>query len=256
MPLDQPSPVLVSLTTIPSRAGNIVPTLNSLLDQTFPVEILISIPDRAMCEPHKEYRLSKKVLDCSRVKVKHHNHDTGPSMKFLPALRICSQTGRYLLVVDDDAIYPPTLVENLLHWTLEHPQIVWATRGHLLPQNYQWKNTATIFSKDLTAPQTCALVTGVGGYMFSPQVSGRMVLSDLENYAGVPRGCITMDDVWLSGHLSRQNIVKKIIPSTPKHKWSLFTVLLKRHLNPQRAERNNEAIQYFIRDWKPHEIEQ
>ena len=245
---------VISLTTIPSRIRRIYPTLNSLLDQTYPTFIHLFIPKRANCEPTKQYILDRRISQCPRVRVTVIDEDTGPSLKFIPAIQQYQNHKTAIIVVDDDNVYPSTLVEKLLSAAKNEPHIVHAGRGWQHSPDLKWAHTKTIFSHKIRQPHRVAVITGCGGYIFSPELLSNMHVQDLVNYSEAPASAKLMDDIWISGHLSRWGIAKQITPGIPMFRPSMSTLFTPRHLNPARAAKNDEVIAYFRNVWLKDEI--
>src|SRR5262245_6484654 len=108
-------PVLVSLTSLPSRLPHIEPTLESLLAQTLPPDrILVALPLYSRREGCR-YSIPgflRKLERTRTVEVVRCLTDYGPGTKLLGALRRVPRDS-CLIVVDDDVAYEPFLVEEL-----------------------------------------------------------------------------------------------------------------------------------------------
>lgn len=238
---------IISLTTIPSRAGKITPTLRSLLDQTVPAHIYIHVPKRANCEPNAVYRFPSEIRNHPNITIVEHPNDHGPSMKFIPAIQ--TNKGKHIIVVDDDNIYPRTLVHDLLQASTRDPNKVHCTRGWRHSPDMKWENTKEIFSNQLTKEYPVSVITGCGGYVISPMISQKLspVIADYQN---VGKECRLMDDIWISGHLARLSIPKVIISNQSRYYPSISTFFTPDHLTPERARKNNVVIEHFKDSWK------
>jgi len=246
---------VVSFTTIPSRVHRMYPTINSLLNQTHKAMIHIFIPQKANCEPSKNYVLDKRIIHCPRVRITVVEKDTGPSLKFIPAIQRYQGQGVTLIVVDDDNVYPSRFIEKLLEASVRDPLSVHAGRGWKHSPDLKWEKTKTLFSHKIKGAKRVGVITGCGGYVFSPQVMASINTRELLDYDSAPKECRLMDDIWLSGHLSRWGISKFVQPKIPLFLPSLFTLFTPRHLSPERAAKNNVAIEHFRNDWLSDEID-
>jgi len=250
--IDVTNEVVISLTTIPSRLSKIIPTIHSLLDQTISVPIHLFLPRRAKCEPDVQYTIPKGLDKLITIHVE--DSDSGPSMKFLPAMKHLVNTT--IIVVDDDVIYPRKLVEQLYFASLVLPDAVSCTRGWKLPPDLRWEKTRTKFSHQLSTHQPVAVVTGCGGYVLPPKVIQKFLVNGgIWNYNGAPKSATLMDDIWISGWLSRLGIAKYVVPGIKRFHSNMFSWFTPRHLSLQRKQRNNEVIQFFNKDWKQDEIQ-
>ncbi|HEV2695716.1 MAG TPA: hypothetical protein VG347_22705 [Verrucomicrobiae bacterium] len=108
-------PVIISITTLPSRIGRLRPCLDSLLaGDVVPDKILLPLPalsQREQCA----YEIPAFLKDNygARVEVVAAEQDYGPGTKVLGALsRI--QDPCYLIAADDDVRYRPHFLSSLL----------------------------------------------------------------------------------------------------------------------------------------------
>jgi hypothetical protein len=106
-------PLLVSLTTLPSRVGHLRPTLDSLADQTRPADrILLCLPRVSRREgvayPRPDWLADYAPL----VQVVACAEDDGPGTKLLGALPQVTAPA-CLVIADDDMRYGPTFLDNL-----------------------------------------------------------------------------------------------------------------------------------------------
>ena len=106
-------PVFVGVTTLPSRIGRLRPTIDSLLAQTLrPDRIFVSVPLRSVREG-RGYVLPEWLASPPRgVQLVRCEQDYGPATKLLGCLPHIT-TDACLIVVDDDMVYKPFLVDHL-----------------------------------------------------------------------------------------------------------------------------------------------
>ncbi|MHB1910045.1 MAG: glycosyltransferase family A protein [Nitrososphaerales archaeon] len=100
---------VVSLTSTPQRVKKILPTLRSLLYQTYPPEMIY------LCLPEK-FRNKEPYppleIGLERVKIVRTPEDYGPATKLLGILpHIDQQEDIFILYCDDDIIYPEGMLE-------------------------------------------------------------------------------------------------------------------------------------------------
>lgn len=114
--LDDP-PVVVGLTTLPSRIGLLAPTLDSLLAQSRPPDrIVLAIPPTSRREG-RGYELPPELTDEAawdgRLEIVRTEDDHGPGTKLLGSLAAVSEPS-ILVVVDDDVVYAPYMLQKLV----------------------------------------------------------------------------------------------------------------------------------------------
>jgi hypothetical protein len=110
------APVIVGITSLPSRIGFVGPCLKALLaGSLIPNKILLSLPSRSIREG-AAYELPDFLTIENRspiVQVVTTDRDWGPGTKLLGALPHLPKPC-YLVLADDDVIYRPTFLENLV----------------------------------------------------------------------------------------------------------------------------------------------
>ena len=227
----------ISLTTLPSRSSKITPTLYSLLDQTVPVPIEIHIPTQANPEPGKQYRFPRAVRNHPSIRIVTHPVDLGPGMKFIPAIQTSEVP---IIVVDDDNIYPPTLVEDLL--SSPSPGVK-CTRGWTIPRSGKWED-ATV-RMEVATPEPVSVITGCGGYLIPVSVAQKL-RGEIDKFP-FPEAR-KMDDIWISGLLEKHGIPRWVVPIRQRHFSSVTAFFTPQHLQPGRQEANNKVLSFFT--WK------
>ena len=242
--------VIVSLSTVPERMGNLGPTIRSLLRQTRPPdEIVLAIPEFSIRE-QRPYAVPKHVSRWPRMRVLHCQKDWGPATKFIPIVREELAAGRgntLIMVVDDDRIYPRDALETYLHYNKQLPDAALCFRGAAMPRDLDWRHAKMIRASELRQPQPAAVITGCGSYLIQP----RFFDESLWDYSQAPKGAFYMDDIWISGCLARRNVKRYVVPASAMMR-SVFRQrrTLSLHDVPDgRQYNNNETIAFFGDAW-------
>jgi len=242
--------VIVSLSTVPERMGNLGPTVRSLLRQTRPPdEIVLAIPEFSIRE-QRPYAVPKHVSRWPRMRVLHCQKDWGPATKFIPIVREELAAGRgntLIMVVDDDRIYPRDALETYLHYNKQLPDAALCFRGAAMPRDLDWRHAKMIRASELRQPQPAAVITGCGSYLIQP----RFFDESLWDYSQAPKGAFYMDDIWISGCLARRNVKRYVVPASAMMR-SVFRQrrTLSLHDVPDgRQYNNNETIALFGDAW-------
>ncbi len=143
--------VIVSLSTVPERIGNLGPTVRSLLRQTSPPdEIVLAIPEFSTRE-QRPYAVPKDVSRWPRMRVLECRRDWGPATKFIPVVREELAAGRgntLIMVVDDDRVYPRDALETYLYYNEQLPAAALCFRGAAIPQGLDWRHAKGAFYMD------------------------------------------------------------------------------------------------------------
>lgn len=244
--------VTLTLTTVPWRIDHIKPTLVSLLKQTLPPkEIHINIGRDLFAAKCKD--IPSFLKDLKVVKVFEVEKDLGPATKVIPTLQRFEGADQLIVVVDDDMYYAPNLVEKLVEAD-SNPQLnpekctSFCINGLLLPRDLLSQSRPS--DKEIkVGVKRVGIVEGCGGYTVRPSYFHR---SDLMDTSQAPDRCLYDDDFWISGHLSRNNIVKYQIPAGRRK--SLVNTITSA-ISGDREALQTAMMRHFKNDWKPEEYD-
>ena len=241
--------VIVSLSTVPDRINNLSPTIQSLLKQTRPPdEIVLAIPEFSIRE-QRPYVVPKYISRLPRVRVLRCAEDWGPATKFIGAIQDELAAGRQntlIMVVDDDRLYPRDAIETYLYYNGQLPDAALCFRGAAMPSTLDWDDAKMIRASELREPRSVAVITGCGSYLIQP----RFFDESLWTYSVAPQVAFDIDDIWISGWLSRRGVKRYVVPASAMMKSVLrqrWTVSLNKI--PGRQKLNNQIIAFFSDDW-------
>jgi hypothetical protein len=242
-------PVIAALTTVPDRIDNLRPTIRSLLRQTRPPdEIVLAIPEFSVRE-RRHYVVPKYVSRLPRVRILRAREDWGPATKFIAAIQDELAAGRQntlIMVVDDDRVYPPDALETYLHYSEQLPDAALCFRGAAMPSTLDWDDAKMTRASELREPHPVAVITGCGSYLIQP----RFFDESLWDYSVAPQVAFHIDDIWISGCLSRRGVKRYVVPASAMMRSVLrqrWTVSLNKI--PGRQKLNNEIIASFRETW-------
>lgn len=117
---------VVSLTTIPSRFDTVYLTLDSLLNQFIvPDTIILNIPNvyglRYTGQSIPQEKIDTLRRSYPTVIINQPDTDFGPGTKLLASLPFLGNSrNTYVLLVDDDQIYKPTLISHFDNYVSTH----------------------------------------------------------------------------------------------------------------------------------------
>ena len=242
--------VIASLSTVPDRINNLKPTIRSLLKQTRPPdEIVLAIPEFSVRE-RRPYVVPKYISRLPRVRVLHCAEDWGPATKFIPVIReelALGQGDTLMMVVDDDRVYPRDALETYLHYNQQLPGAALCFRGAAIPRTLDWRDATMIKASELRQPERVAVITGCGSYLIQPKFFDE----SLWDYSAAPQGAFFMDDIWVSGCLTRRKVQRYVVPaSAMMRSVRRQRRTLSLHDVPNgRQHNNNETIAFFEDAW-------
>ncbi len=241
--------VIASLSTVPDRINNLMPTIRSLLKQTRPPdEIVLAIPEFSIRE-RRPYVVPKYISRLPRVRVLHCAEDWGPATKFIGAIQDELAAGRentLIMVVDDDRLYPRDALETYLYYSEQLPNAALCFRGAAMPSTLDWDDAKMIRASELREPRPVAVITGCGSYLIQP----RFFDESLWDYSVASQVAFHIDDIWISGCLSRRGVKRYVVPASAMMQSVLrqrWTVSLNKI--PGRQKLNNETIAFFRDGW-------
>src|SRR5947209_2303616 len=241
--------VIASLSTVPDRINNLRPTIQSLLKQTRPPdEIILVIPEFSIRE-RRPYVVPKYISRLPRVRVLHCAEDWGPATKFIGAIQDELAAGRentLIMVVDDDRLYPRDALETYLYYSEQLPNAALCFRGAAMPSTLDWDDAKMIRASELREPRPVAVITGCGSYLIQP----RFFDESLWDYSAAPQVAFVIDDIWISGWLSRRGVKRYVVPASTMMRSvrrQRRTVSLNKI--PGRQKLNNETIAFFRDTW-------
>lgn len=263
------SQIIVTLTTIPSRINYIQTTIDSILNQTLkPNKIELYIP-----KEYKKRSLGKINLDELPVgcEIIFCENDYGPATKILPALKKYENQDVILIYCDDDRIYEKNWIKRLISQSKNYPNDCitdeganigwylfrgWESKNRFKYRFFRilslglWKLKVKQFSKEENLTDTAM---GYGGILVKPKFFPAKVFD-------IPDLLWTVDDIWLSGMMTKNGINIRITAHKVRSKEvtlqqnqkaikdSALTTYVYKGFN--REDLNCLAIKYFIDNYK------
>lgn len=181
-------PVIVSLTSIPSRLSSLDIVIRSLLAQSSPPQLIVLWLNHSLKEKIPP-RLKKLTHDTFKI---NYCEGTSSFRKLLPTIK--SYQDSIVVTCDDDMIYPSNWLENLYNCHLEHPDCVVSQVGRLIKRNENgeidmYKNWPFIRDK-LT--QKNFMPIGYGGVLYPVNIFDDRVFDSSLYMQLSPRA----DDLW------------------------------------------------------------
>lgn len=185
--------IILSLTTYNKRYKTIGLTLKSLLLQTVkPDKIIVwlddDIPENRITEEMKEF-------EKYGIEYRHTNLNIKPHNKYYHAM--CEFPNDIIITVDDDIIYPKSMIEELINMYEKYPDSVCARRVHLMTfdseDNLKKYNDWKYEYRRSTKPSHLLCATGVAGVLYPPHA----LPQEAFNADNIKEYCLNADDIWL-----------------------------------------------------------
>lgn len=194
LPIQDRKPrIIVSLTTIPSRIKAVSVVVEIMLRQSLkPDKIVLYLGE----EFFQNVELPKELIDLTEKGLEiRYRKDLKPHTKYFYAMQEFRDD--IIITVDDDILYPRTLIENLVNSYKKYPKAVSCMRAHkityesdgsILPYN-KWIGRV----KGNMRPSHKLLATGVGGVLYPPNCFNKMAF-DVDK---IKELSFKADDIWL-----------------------------------------------------------
>lgn len=181
-------PVIVSLTSIPSRLSILDIVINSLLDQDKPPKLIILWLNKSLKDKLPK-RLTKLQSEFFSIR---YCDGTSSYRKLLPTLK--EYADDTIVTCDDDMIYPSNWLGHLYHCHLEHPNKIVSQVGRLIKREESsellpYKSWPFIRYEHT---QSNFLAIGYGGVLY-PKNTFTHQIFDEQLYM---RLCPKADDLW------------------------------------------------------------
>jgi hypothetical protein len=257
--------VVVGLTTIPARMPYLAPTLKSLLLQSvLPERVVVHVPWRSRREG-VEYQVPDELTGLRVVQVVRCD-DFGPATKVLPTL-LSADADRRIVAVDDDQIYRPSLIADLVAASDAHPDSAVGCCGLRVPvdrvdrrrgllgrtvDGLRFGRGVSLRGSRLRHAMPVDILHGYGGYLVRPRFFDLAALGALDEATGA---AWYEDDTWFAAHCTAPRL---LVPCRPSHfprfaHRSVFDgtrlgAINRGHADPE-ARNTTELMRAFSRRW-------
>ncbi|RJE72725.1 MULTISPECIES: hypothetical protein [Reichenbachiella] len=253
------SKAVISLSVLPTRFKGLTPTLNSLTDQSvLPEKIILNLP-KAFERDKAEYIIPDYVTNHPLVEINWIEKDMGPATKLLPTLNLYeNEPEKLIIIVDDDQLYPKGMVENYINQSKSLPDAAMTLSGWTVPSSFDhgdkvqlYGAIVRIYRKDTSVdePVRVDCLQGAASFAVKPKLFDRGVF-DFDN---APREAFFVDDIWVSGNLSRCKSPVYVVPAP--FRYGRFVSLrqsaefgLSSTVNADNTN-NNKLYRYFQKEW-------
>lgn len=270
-------PVVISVTTVPSGVRTLGPLFDSLRKQRYSAfRIDLNLPSKSERGLGIYPDLDPEIAEGITV---WRTHDWGTLTNVVPTVQRLQKenlTNALLLVVDDDKVYPETLLEDHIRASRLHSHGAYGCRGWSVPP-----------TQDLDPNAFDELRISVYGNRLGPEMKRVSILTGSDSWSApvsafhkdlweeissihksgnalLEKAVLMVNDVWISGLLSRHGLPKYVMPcheeswdnpiSKCKEAWCSIEYARIGHQMIGRGNLNIILMQYFREDWKKDEL--
>lgn len=198
--------VIVTLTTYPARLVHVKRVLAPIFCQTVqPDEVQLWLSRDQFSPIMNDVEDELSILSKLGAVIKWCEDDIGPHKKYFWVMQ--ENPNDIVITIDDDVVYPLTLVQDLLDEHYRWPTAVVANRTHIVRADETGK-ILPYASWDFEQREFCGVprrelvATGVGGILYPPRVFDAPVF-DLD---AIKQLAPFADDLWLMVHELRLGI--------------------------------------------------
>ncbi len=188
--------IIVSMTTSPKRIYNCKYTIDTILNQTVPVDYIhINLP-KVFKRDNSRFTSIPDFLTNNPKVILNMCEDIGPATKIVPTIK--SNFTNYsdiIISIDDDISYPPNLVEHLVYYHSFYPHSVLTGTSLFANENKKYIDTLV----------ECELLEGFSGVLYKKSFLEDIPLS-LFDKTSVPIYHYLADDLILSNYILKKNI--------------------------------------------------
>lgn len=219
--------IVATCTTLPDRYNTLIRTLHCLKNQDIKLDkIYITIPYRAARLNKKYPPIPQEMKDLATIiRIKT---DYGPLCKLYGALYHEHHPDTIIISIDDDCIYPETLVSTLVNHHKNHQDVAICGTGALL-------NNGTLFASFYSNVKTLDnynnlygfnipnegrfidLIHGFAGVLYKRSFFPKKkdLYNNLYIYPTLDKSVFCHDDVIISGYLKKNGVKMMVFKNIP-----------------------------------------
>jgi len=193
--------IIVSLTTSPRRIKMIQKTIDSILNQTTPPDLIrINIPT-IFKRTGENYIIPNFLLNHPKIQVVQYKEDYGPIMKILPTIMdYKNHSNASIIYTDDDVIMLPKTIETFLKTGNTYPEYTLCFSGFQFNGKNRWNRNNTECFVNVPEGYMCVYL--------NKNVLGRMRYSLIDYYKMISQNeyCFTSDDLMMGNFYAMNGI--------------------------------------------------
>ena len=214
-PSDPPSEkIVVSLTSWPKRINLVYKVIDNMLRQTRrPDKVVLYLSKKQFPDRQLPHLLKLRLERDPRFEVRYTS-DIGSHKKYYRAFKDFPDAA--IVLVDDDIVYPDTMLRDLMVHYHRNPHVVTCLRSHTVAMTrkktfapyLEWMKERKIVNE----ASPLILATTGGGTIFPPN----SLPPEAFDIDGIRKLAPTADDLWLKWHLLANRVPVKYITAYGK----------------------------------------
>lgn len=200
--------ITISLTSYSYRVDKVNLAIQSLMDQEFKADRIVLYLDESKFN-QSNIPSDLKILENRGLTI-DFCRDIGPYTKLIPALK--QYPDNLIVTVDDDMIYPRSLLRELYEAYVKNPQFIHCHRMHNMKLDANGKikpYRKWDLKSNVAEPGLLVFPTGVGGVLYPPGSLSDEVFNE-KAFLSLSPGA---DDVWFKAMSLLNNIQCKKVDS-------------------------------------------
>lgn len=201
--------IIISFTTLPKRISKIKKTIDSLLNQSVkPNHIYLWLPKEFKRVKNQDITIPSFISN-TPIEIKY-TIDYGPFTKLRPTLEIEKDPNTIIVTADDDVLYPPNWLENLLNASKLLPDSAIGYRGRIFQnrKNLNYNQSNLYYGSYEKKYLKVDILTATWGALYKRRFFDKEIFDD-----NILKSSFFVDDIWINGNLAKKNIDRYIIPN-------------------------------------------
>lgn len=201
--------VYASMTSSPDRLGKCGIVVSNILVNPYIKKFFVNLPEKYRNkESYRREDVEKlKKLDC-RIEIRWIREDIGPISKILPSLQAIQDNLAIVMSFDDDVFYPPSLINELIYYSIRYPKIICGGAGFSFGDMENIIDRKNWPEKRKPRFPDVDVIEGWGGVAYR---KGLMDLKLIERLNKLSTVCKLSDDIVISYSLAKARIKRKVI---------------------------------------------
>ncbi len=210
-------PIVISFTTTPHRINNMQATIETILKQNIRVDAVYLLIPYIFKRENLPYVIPTWLLNDKRITILRTD-DYGPATKLLGVLANVELDPETIIITfDDDIKYPKNAALQLAYQAMRNPNAAFGISGAhpaYMADGYLDEYYFEGLKGEPTPNGNATILQGFGGIAYRK----KFFANNIFEIAHAPNYCINSDDLYLSFHLAKSNIGRKIVKNKYIHK--------------------------------------